>query len=111
MIIQTVILIVIGVAISLSAFMIVVKLFASQPVDTKTIIIAGSLMMGLSYLLGFIPLIGWFLALIINMFIIQQVMECSPMQAILAMMLWGGSVGLFFFFADQLNLMDYFPLV
>ena len=52
----------------------------------------------------FIPLTGWFFGLVINMYVMKLVLECSMIEAFLAIVLWGGSIMLALVFADQLIL-------
>lgn len=80
---------IIGFVLSLLTLYVIVTLFGTSKLDFKTIA-AGALAVNVVSLLSLIPGIGWILAAILNIVIVMNLLECSALLAIFAIIIWNG---------------------
>lgn len=87
----------------------IAKIFSNTPVEFRTILAAALFMMIMLLPMSFVPILGWFIAVFINMMVLRIILECSMMEAFMAILLWGGTILIVLYFADQLSLINMFP--
>lgn len=75
--------------ISIFTLFLIVKVFGSSDVDLRTVAVAAGIITVTGFVLCFIPVVGPIVALIINIYIVMSIMECSGLMAFLAIIMWG----------------------
>lgn len=95
--------------VSVLSLTLIAKIFSNTPVEFRTVLAAAVFMLLMLLPMIFLPFLGWFIALFVNMMVLRIVLECSMMEAFLAIVMWGGTILIILYFADQLSLLNIFP--